>query len=49
MEIEHIPQTAVCKGRTEYRDVVLVGPVADGGFVVYFFAETVDDLAWCPD
>ena len=49
MEIEHVPETAVCEGRTEYGDVVFVGPVADGGFVVYFFAEAVDYGAGGPD
>ena len=49
MEIEHVTQTAVCEGGTENRDVVFVGPVADGGFVVDFFAEAVDYSAWGPD
>ena len=49
MEIEHIPQTAICKGRTEHGDVVFVGPVADGGGVVDFFAEAVDYSAGGPD
>lgn len=48
MEIEHIPQTAVRKGRTENGDVVLVGPVADRRFVIDFFAEAVDDFTWRP-
>ena len=49
MEIKHIPQTAIRKGRRENGDVVFVGPVADGGFVVDFFAEAVDEFAWRPD
>ena len=49
MEIEHVSQTTVCEGGAEYGDVVFVGPVADGGWVVDFFAEAVDYGARGPD
>lgn len=44
MEVKHVTQTAVCQGRAEDGDVVLVRPVIDGALIVDLLTQTVDDF-----
>lgn len=48
VEVQHVPQTAVCERGTENGNVVLVRPIVHALLVIYLLAQAMDDLAGGP-